>query len=133
MEQEIVRISLEEEEAANRAKVVRFPEEPYKKRISLIDALDTAIDVGEDYILADKRVQRSEAKVAEYEGFATMGAYEAREILEENIEGALEVKRRLYPSVHQVLVSIRETESERIRYLEKLGLDLETLKKIIGC
>jgi hypothetical protein len=143
LEQEIVRISLEEEEsirvreeaakALARAKAVRIPEEPYKKSVSLIDSLDTAIDVGEEYMFADRCVQRSEAKVAEYEGFATMGAYEAREVLEKDIADALAVQRRWYPSVHDVLVSMRETERERVRYLEKLSLDLATLKKVIGC
>jgi len=143
LEQEIVRISLEEEEAIRvreeaakalaRAKAVRIPEEPYKKSVSLIDSLDTAIDVGEECMFADRRVQRSEAKVAEYEGFATMGAYEAREVLEKDIADALAVQRRWYPSVHDVLVSMRETERERVRHLEKLSLDLATLKKVIGC
>ena len=144
LEQEIVRISLEEaaaakrsrkeaDEALARAKAVRIPEEPYKKSVSLIDSLDTAIDVGEECMFADRCVQRSEAKVAEYEGFATMGAYEARKVLEKDIADALAVQRRWYPSVHDVLVSIRETELERVRYLEKLGLDLATLKTVIGC
>jgi hypothetical protein len=143
LEQEIVRISLEEEEAIRvreeaakalaRAKAVRIPEEPYKKSVSLIDSLDTAIDVGEECMFADRCVQRSEAKVAEYEGFATMGAYEAREVLEKDIADALAVQRRWYPSVHDVLVSMRETERERVRHLEKLSLDLATLKKVIGC
>jgi len=144
LEQEIVRISLEEEEEAirvreeaakalARAKAVRIPEEPYKKSVSLIDALNTAIDIGEECMFADRCVQRSEAKVAEYEGFATMGAFEAREVLEKDIADALAVQRRWYPSVHDVLVSIRETELERVRYLEKLGLDLATLKTVIGC
>lgn len=143
LEQEIVRISLEEEEAIRvreeaakalaRAKAVRIPEEPYKKSVSLIDSLDTAIDVGEECMFADRCVQRSEAKVAEYEGFATMGAYEAREVLEKDIADALAIQRRWYPSVHDVLVSMRETERERVRYLEKLSLDVATLKKVIGC
>ena len=84
-------------------------------------------------MFADRCVQRSEAKVAEYEGFATMGAFEAREVLEKDIADALAIQRRWYPSVHDVLVAIRETERERVRYLEKLSLDLATLKKVIGC
>jgi hypothetical protein len=84
-------------------------------------------------MFADRCVQRSEAKVAEYEGFATMGAYEAREVLEKDIADALAIQRRWYPSVHDVLVSMRDTERERVRYLEKLSLDLATLKKVIGC
>jgi hypothetical protein len=141
-ENEIVRIIAEEEaarvrqeaaEAFVRAKTVRISEEPYKKNVPLSDALNIAIDIGEDCIFADNCVKRSEAKLAEYEGFATMGAYQAREILEENLADAAAAQRKWYTSVHDVLIAMRDTERERTRYLEKLGLDLETLKKVIGC
>jgi hypothetical protein len=141
-ENEIVRIIAEEEasrvrqeavEAFARAKTVRISEEPYKKNVPLSDALNIAIDIGEDCIFADNCVKRSEAKLAEYEGFATMGAYQAREILEENLADAAAAQRKWYTSVHDVLIAMRDTERERTRYLEKLGLDLETLKKVIGC
>jgi len=135
-EQEIVRIGLEEEVNRVReeaAKAARITEESRDKSISLINALDVAIDIGEDYIFAVTCVKRSEAKVAEYDGFATMGAYEAREILEENIAEATAVQRKFYPSVQNVLVAMRETELERVQYLQKLGLELATLKKVIGC
>lgn len=143
LEQEIVRISLEEEEAAAnlareeaealaRAKAVRISEEPCK-RISLIDALDAAIDIGEDYIFATACVKRAEEKVAEYEGFATMGAYEARERLEENRAEAVDLQRKFFPSVHSVLVAMRESETEREQYLEKLGLEVARIKVVIGC
>ena len=144
LEQEIVRISHEEEEAAAnlareeaealaRAKAVRISEEPCKKRISLIDALDAAIDIGEDYIFATTCVKRAEEKVAEYEGFATMGAYEARERLEENRAEAVDLQRKFFPSVHSVLVAMRESETERNQYLEKLGLEVARIKVVIGC
>lgn len=142
LEQEIVRISLEEEEAANRAreeadealaKAVRISEEPCKKSISLIDALDAAIYIGEEYIFATACVKRSEDKLAEYEGFATMSAYEAREILEENRAEAVDLQRKFFPSVHNVLVAMRESETERDQYLEKLGLEVARIKKVIGC
>ena len=144
LEQEIVRISHEEEEAAAnlareeaealaRAKAVRISEEPCKKRISLTDALDAAIDIGEDYIFATACVKRAEEKVAEYEGFATMGAYEARERLEENRAEAVDLQRKFFPSVHSVLVAMRESETEREQYLEKLGLEVARIKVVIGC
>jgi len=144
LEQEIVRISHEEEEAAAnlareeaealaRAKAVRISEEPCKKSISLIDALDVAIDIGEDYIFATACVKRAEEKVAEYEGFATMGAYEARERLEENRAEAVDIQRKFFPSVHTVLVAMRESETERDQYLEKLGLEVARIKVVIGC
>ena len=141
LEQEIVRISLEEEEAAaNRAKealahakAVRESEEPCRKRISLIDALDAAIDIGENYVFATACVKRSEEKLAEYEGFATMGAYEAHERLEENREVEVDLQRKFFPSVHTVLVAIRESETEREKYLEKLGLEVARIKVVIGC
>jgi molecular chaperone GrpE (heat shock protein) len=140
LEQEIVRISLEEEDAAKRAreeaakaKAVRISEEPCKKSISLIDALDAAIDIGEDYIFATACVKRSEDKVAEYNGFATMSAYEAREILEENRAEAVDLQRKFFPSVHAVLVAMRESETERDQYLEKLGLEVARIKLVIGC
>jgi hypothetical protein len=135
-EQEIVRIGLEEEVNRVReeaAKAARITEESRDKSVSLIDALDVAIDIGEEYIFAVTCVKRSEAKVAEYDGFATMGAYEAREILEENIAEATAVQRKFYPSVQNVLVAMRETELERVQYLQKLGLELATLKIVIGC
>ena len=141
LEQEIVRISLEEEEAANRAreeaealaKAVRISGEPCKKSISLIDALDAAIDIGEEYIFATACVKRSEEKLAEYEGFATMSAYEARERLEENRVTAVDLQRKFFPSVHTVLVAMRESETERDQYLEKLGLEVARIKIVIGC
>lgn len=143
LEQEIVRISLEEEDAANRAreeaealdraKAVRISEEPCKKTISLIDALDAAIDIGEEYIFATTCVKRSEEKLAEYEGFATMSAYEARERLEENRATAVDLQRKFFPSVHTVLVAMRESETERDQYLEKLGLEVARIKIVIGC
>jgi hypothetical protein len=141
-ENEIVRIIAEEEaarvrqeatEAFERAKTVRISEEPYKKKVPLSDALNIAIDIGEDCIFADICIKRSEAKFAEYEGFATMGAYQAREVLEKDLADAVAAQRKWYTSVHDVLISMRDTERERTRYLEKLGLDLETLKKVIGC
>jgi hypothetical protein len=140
LEQEIIRISLEEEEAAaaNRAKeahskAMRIAEEPCRKRISLIDALDAAIDIGEDYVFATACVKKSEEKLAEYEGFATMGAYEARERLEENRAAEVDLQRKFFPSVHTVLVAIRESETEREQYLEKLGLEVARIKLVIGC
>lgn len=143
LEKEIVRISAEEEDAANRAKeeaealarstAVSISEEPCKKKISLIDALDAAIDIGEDYIFATTCVKRSEEKLAEYEGFATMGAYEAREMLEENRATAVDLQRKFFPSVHCVLVAMRESETERDQYLEKLGLEVARIKLVIGC
>jgi hypothetical protein len=141
LEQEIVRISLEEEEAAaNRAKealahakAMRIAEEPCRKSISLIDALDAAIDIGEDYVFATACVKKSEEKLAEYEGFATMGAYEARERLEENRVAEVDLQRKFFPSVHRVLVAIRESETERDQYLEKLGLEVARIKLVIGC
>jgi len=141
-ENEIVRIIAEEEasrvrqeaaEAVARAKTCRISEESYKKNVPLSDALSVAIANGEDCIFANTCVERSEAKVAEYDGFATMGAYHAREVLEENLADAAAAQRKWYTSVHDVLISLRDTERERIRYLEKLGLDVETLKKVIGC
>jgi len=143
LEKEIVRISAEEEDAANRAKeeaealarakAARISEEPRKKSISLIEALDAAIDIGEEYIFATTCVKRSEEKVAEYEGFATMGAYEAREKLEENRAEAVDLERKFFPSVHTVLVAMRESETERDQYLEKLGLEVARIKLVIGC
>lgn len=143
LEQEIVRISLEEEDAANRAKeeaealahskAVSISEEPCEKSISLIDALDAAIDIGEDYIFATTCVKRSEKKLAEYEGFATMGAYEAREMLEENRAEAVVLERKFFQSVHTVLIAMRESETERDQYLEKLGLEVARIKVVIGC
>ena len=143
LEQEIVRISAEEEDAANRAKeeaealarakAVRTSEGPRKKSISLIEALDAAIYIGEEYIFATTCVKRSEEKVAEYEGFATMGAYEAREKLEENRAEAVDLERKFFPSVHTVLVAMRESETERDQYLEKLGLEVARIKAVIGC
>jgi hypothetical protein len=141
LEEEIVLISLEEEAAANRAKeealahakAVRESEEPCKNSISLIDALDAAIDIGEDYIFATTCVKRAEEKLAEYDGFATMGAYEARERLEENRATAVDLQRKFFPSVHSVLVAIRESETEREQYLEKLGLEVARIKVVIGC
>lgn len=140
LEKEIVRISLEEEDSANRAreaealaKAVRISEEPCKKSISLIDALDVAIQIGEDYIFATACVRRSEDKFAEYNGFATMSAYEARERLEENRAEAVDIQRKFFPSVHTVLVAMRESETERDQYLEKLGLEVARIKKVIGC
>ncbi len=141
LEQEIVRISLEEEDAANRvreeaealAKAARISEEPCKKTISLIDALDAAIDIGEEYIFATACVKRSEEKLAEYEGFATMSAYEARERLEENRAEAVDLQRKFFPSVHTVLLAMRESETEREQYLEKLGLEVARIKIVIGC
>ena len=143
LEKEIVRISAEEEDAANRAKeeaealarskAVSISEEPCKKSISLIDALDAAIDIGEDYIFATTCVKRSEEKLAEYEGFATMGAYDAREMLEENRATAVDLQRKFFPSVHRVLVAMRESETERDQYLEKLGLEVARIKLVIGC
>lgn len=138
-EQEIVRITLEETESARlRQEASRLRQEVAKefartKKVTLSDALDFAIDIGEDCIFADTCVKRSEAKVAEYDGFATMGAYEAREVLEENLAEAAAAQRKWYTSVHDVLIAMRDTERERTKYLEKLGLDLETLKKVIGC
>jgi len=143
LEKEIVRISLEEEDAANRAreeaealasaKAMRISEEPCKKSISLIEALDVAIQIGEDYIFATACVKRSEDKVAEYGGYATMSAYEAREILEENRAEAVDLQRKFFPSVHAVLVAMRESETERDQYLEKLGLEVARIKLVIGC
>jgi hypothetical protein len=142
LEQEIVRISAEEEEAAaaNRAKealahakAMRIAEEPCMKSISLINALDAAIDIGEDYVFATACVKKSEEKLAEYEGFATMGAYEARERLEENRAAEVDLQRKFFPSVHRVLVAIRESETERDQYLEKLGLEVARIKLVIGC
>ena len=138
-----MRISLEEEAAAERArkeadealaraKAVRISEEP-RKSISLIEALDAAIYIGEEYIFATTCVKRSEEKVAEYEGFATMGAYEAREKLEENRAEAVDLERKFFPSVHTVLVAMRESETERDQYLEKLGLEVARIKAVIGC
>ena len=139
-------ISLEEEAATERArkeahealrarpaKAVRISEEPRKKSISLIEALDAAIYIGEDYIFAATCVKRSEEKVAEYEGFATMGAYEAREKLEENRAEAVDLERKFFPSVHTVLVAMRESETERDQYLEKLALEVARIKIVIGC
>ena len=62
-----------------------------------------------------------------------MGAYEAREVLEDEIANSVDAQRKCYPSIHNVLVAMRESERERSRYLERLGLDLATLKKVIGC
>jgi hypothetical protein len=138
-EREICSIIAEEEatrirqEAFARAKAVKIAEEPYKKKVSLSDALDVAIDIGEDCIFADNCVKKSEAKLAEYEGFATMGAYQAREVLEEHLADAAAAQRKWYTSVHDVLISMRDMEQERSRYLEKLGLDLQAVKKVIGC
>jgi hypothetical protein len=136
-EAEAARIKEEEaskaREALAHAKTAWITEEPHKKRISLIDALNIAIDTGEDYIFAVNSVKRAEAKLAEYDGFATMGAYEAREVLEDEIAISVDAQRKCYPSIHNVLVAMRESERERSRYLERLGLDLETLKKVIGC
>jgi hypothetical protein len=137
LEKEIVRINLEEEEAAaNRAREAaktHEAEDPHKKRVPLIDVLDSAIDAGEDYIFAENCVKRSEAKVAEYEGFATMGAYEAGERLEGDIADCVACQRKFTRSVQNVLISMRDTERERVQYLQKLGLDLATLKTVIGC
>lgn len=108
-------------------------EEPCEKSISLIDALDAAIDIGEDYIFATTCVKRSEKKLAEYEGFATMGAYEAREMLEENRAEAVVLERKFFQSVHTVLIAMRESETERDQYLEKLGLEVARIKVVIGC
>ena len=164
-EQEIAYIFQEEEaarireeakarEALDFAKKVRISEEPSRGSVSLIDALDAAIDNEEECIFAVNWVKRAEAKVAEYDGFATMGAYEAQEALEDANAEYVAVQRKFHPSVQNVLIAIRETERERIRYLEKLelelktyrenerervryleklGLELEKLKKIIGC
>ena len=138
-EQEIVRITLEETETARlRQETARLRQEAAEtfsrtKKVTLSDALDFAIDIGEDCIFADTCVKRSEAKVAEYDGFATMGAYQAREVLEENLAEAAAAQRKWYTSVHDVLIAMRDTERERTKYLEKLGLDVETLKKVIGC
>jgi len=136
-EKEIAQILQEEEankarEALARSKAVRIAEEPSSKRLSLAGALSAAIDAGDDCIFADQCVKKAEAKVAEYEGFATMGAYEAYEVLEQETADALAVQRKWYPCVHDVLVAMRDSERERDRYLEKLGLELETLKKVIG-
>lgn len=120
-------------EALNLAKKVRISEEPSRGSISLIDALDVAIDIEEELIFAINRVKTAEAKVAEYDGFATMGANQAQEALEEAITESVAVQRKFHPSVQNVLIAMRETERERIRYLEKLELELEKLKKIIGC
>jgi hypothetical protein len=120
-------------EALAHAKTAWITEEPHKKRISLIDALNIAIDTGEDYIFAVNSVKRAEAKLAEYDGFATMGAYEAREVLEDEIANSVDAQRKCYPSIHNVLVAMRESERERSRYLERVGLDLATLKAVIGC
>lgn len=143
LEQEIVHISIEEEATTNRAreeaearasaKAVRIAGEPCKKSISLIDALGAAIEIGEDYIFATACVKRSEDKVAKYNGYATMGAYEAREILEENRAEAVDLQRKFFPSVHTVLIALREAETERDQYLEKLGLEVARIKKVIGC
>jgi ABC-type Fe3+ transport system permease subunit len=54
-------------------------------------------------------------------------------LLESDPEAAYALSLVLLVVCVGVLVAMRDTERERTKYLEKLGLDLETLKKVIGC